>query len=133
MSPVEIMTSESQERMLAIVEPASLEQVVEICEQFEIRASVVGRVVAAPSDGSPGVLRVRAGADGEILGEIPARSLADGAPRYRRPLAPPAGLEHSPPARARCTPCRAKILARTCSSSATTRPSSSASTTISSS
>src|SRR5271166_2805369 len=39
MSPVEIMTSESQERMLAIVEPGALDQVVAICEKFEIRAS----------------------------------------------------------------------------------------------
>jgi len=93
MSPVEIMTSESQERMLAIVEPAGLSRVIDICEKFEIRASVVGRVVAAPPDGSPGLLRVRSGRDGEILAEVPATSLADGAPRYLRPLAPPLDLE----------------------------------------
>ncbi len=93
MSPVEIMTSESQERMLAIVEPGDLERVVAICDKFEIRASVVGRVVAAPPGGAPGLLRVRSGADGAILAEVPAASLADGAPRYDRLLAPPEGLE----------------------------------------
>ena len=58
MSPVEIMTSESQERMLAIVEPGNLAAVTAICDKFEIRASVVGHVVAAPPDGGPGRLRV---------------------------------------------------------------------------
>ena len=89
MSPVEIMTSESQERMLAIVEPGNLAAVTAICDKFEIRASVVGHVVAAPPDGRPGRLRVRAGAGGEVLGEVTASSLADDAPRYDRPLAPP--------------------------------------------
>ena len=93
MSPVEIMTSESQERMLAIVEPASLARLTEICDKFEIRASVVGRVAAAQPGGGPGLLRVRAGAGGEILGEVPAASLADEGPRYHRPLAPPHDLE----------------------------------------
>jgi phosphoribosylformylglycinamidine synthase len=93
MSPAEIMTSESQERMLAIVEPGALAQVVEICDKFEIRANVVGRVVAAPAGGAPGLLRVRAGLEGEVLAEVPAAYLADGAPRYERPLAPPDDLE----------------------------------------
>ena len=93
MSPVEIMTSESQERMLAIVEPGNLAAVTAICDKFEIRASVVGHVVAAPPDGGPGRLRVRAGAGGEVLGEVTASSLADDAPRYQRPLAPPPDLE----------------------------------------
>ena len=43
MQPFEIMTSESQERMLAIVEPDNLEQVFEICRKWEIRSSVVGK------------------------------------------------------------------------------------------
>ena len=93
MSPVEIMTSESQERMLAIVEPGNLAAVTTICDKFEIRASVVGHVVPAPPDGGPGRLRVRAGAGGEVLGEVTASSLADDAPRYERPLAPPPDLE----------------------------------------
>ncbi|MGO9150822.1 MAG: phosphoribosylformylglycinamidine synthase subunit PurL, partial [Acidimicrobiales bacterium] len=93
MTPVEIMTSESQERMLAIVEPPSLPRVLEICERYEIRAAVVGRVAPAPLDGSPPPLRIRDGLDGPVLAEVPALSLADGAPRYDRPLAPPADLD----------------------------------------
>ena len=53
---------------------------------------MVGRVVPAPPGGE-GLLRIRAGAEGEVLGEVSASSLADGAPRYDRPLAPPADLE----------------------------------------
>src|SRR5213592_2541968 len=44
MSAVEAMTSESQERMLAIVEPAHLPAVLALARRWEIRATVVGRV-----------------------------------------------------------------------------------------
>ena len=44
MNAVEVMTSESQERMLAIVRPEDLEEVLSLCRQWDIRASVVGRV-----------------------------------------------------------------------------------------
>ena len=43
MEPFEIMTSESQERMLAIVNPENLEKVLLISEKWEIRSSVVGK------------------------------------------------------------------------------------------
>ena len=44
MNAVEVLTSESQERMLAIVEPAQLDAVLELARRWEIRATVVGRV-----------------------------------------------------------------------------------------
>ena len=44
MTPVEVMTSESQERMLAIVRPDDLDEVLALCDRWEITASVVGRV-----------------------------------------------------------------------------------------
>ena len=44
MEPFEVMTSESQERMLAIVEPGDLDEVLAICERWEVNAAVVGRV-----------------------------------------------------------------------------------------
>ncbi|MGH8994304.1 MAG: AIR synthase-related protein, partial [Acidimicrobiia bacterium] len=44
MTPVEVMTSESQERMLAIVRPDDLDEVLSLCRRWEIRATEVGRV-----------------------------------------------------------------------------------------
>ncbi len=83
MEPFEIMTSESQERMLAIVEPDNLEQVFAICRKWEIRSSVVGKVTPT------GALRIVDDFDGEVLGEVPASSLHEDAPLYQRPMAEP--------------------------------------------
>jgi phosphoribosylformylglycinamidine synthase len=44
LEPFEIMTSESQERMLAVVEPADVDEVLALCRRWEVRAQVVGRV-----------------------------------------------------------------------------------------
>ena len=87
MHPYEIMTSESQERMLAIVTPDNLEQVTEISKKWEIRSSVVGKVTEG------GLLRIMDGLNGTVLGEVPAISLHEDAPLYERPLAPPDDLE----------------------------------------
>ncbi|HUY43630.1 MAG TPA: phosphoribosylformylglycinamidine synthase subunit PurL, partial [Acidimicrobiales bacterium] len=96
MAPYEIMTSESQERMLAIITPERFEAVQEVCDRWEVRCAVVGRVVEplALEDGSTlGMLRVRDGFDGEILAEVPAASLADEAPLYDRERRRPANLD----------------------------------------
>jgi phosphoribosylformylglycinamidine synthase II len=83
MEPFEVMTSESQERMLAIVEPEKLGQLKEVCDRWEVRATVVGKVTTT------GRLRVLAGWDGEVLADVPAASLHEGAPIYERPMCPP--------------------------------------------
>ena len=91
MTPVEIMTSESQERMLAIVEPRALDLVLQRCAHHEVRATVIGSVTS-PGDDGVGMLVVRDGAakEGALKANVPAASLADEAPLYRRPLrAPP--------------------------------------------
>lgn len=96
MQAFEIMTSESQERMLAIVTPQDWPEVAEVCAKWEVRASVVGHVVepTVQADGSTvGYLRVREGFDGPILAEVPATSLADDAPLYDRPRQRPANLD----------------------------------------
>jgi phosphoribosylformylglycinamidine synthase II len=88
MQPFEIMTSESQERMLAIITPESWDAVAELCAKWEVRARVVGHVVEPERDdggNAVGMLRVRRGFDGEILAQVPAASLADQAPLYDRP------------------------------------------------
>ena len=88
MEPHEIMTSESQERMLAIIEPEHLERVLEICKRWEVLATVVGKVTASKA------LRILDGLDGNVLADIPAVALHDGAPLYDRVSEPadPPGL-----------------------------------------
>jgi len=81
----EVMTSESQERMLAIVEPDGLERVLAICERWEVAATVIGRVTGG------GSLRILDGFDGEVLAEVPAASLHEDAPLYDRPRTAPDG------------------------------------------
>src|SRR5579872_2957329 len=87
MTAWEIMTSESQERMLAIVTPGSLERVLEVCRRWEVRASVVGRVT--PS----GRLRILDGWEGDVLADVPASTLHEDAPLYNRPMSRPANLD----------------------------------------
>jgi phosphoribosylformylglycinamidine synthase len=95
MAPFEIMTSESQERMLAIITPENWPALAELCAKWEVRANIVGRVVEAEiHDGrAVGMLRVRRGFDGEVLAQVPAASLAEEAPLYDRPRRRPAGLD----------------------------------------
>ena len=83
MEPFEVMTSESQERMLAIVEPDGVDRVLELCAKWEVQASVVGKVVEG------GALRILDGWEGEELANIPASSLHDDAPLYDRPMEEP--------------------------------------------
>jgi phosphoribosylformylglycinamidine synthase len=82
MQAFEVMTSESQERMLAIVRPDDLDAVTELCRRWEVRASVVGRV------NTSGRLRIFEG--GEVVADVPAASLHEDAPLYHRPCVMPA-------------------------------------------
>jgi phosphoribosylformylglycinamidine synthase II len=84
MKPWEIVISESQERMLAIVEPTDAEEVLRVVERFELDAAVIGRVTGH------GDLRILH--EGEVCGSVPARYLAD-APVYEREVIAPAYLE----------------------------------------
>jgi phosphoribosylformylglycinamidine synthase subunit PurL len=77
----EVLVSESQERMLALVDPARLPDVLEVCRRWGILAGVLGEMTTG------GSLRVRF--RGEVVAEVPAASLADDGPVYSRPLVPP--------------------------------------------
>jgi phosphoribosylformylglycinamidine synthase subunit PurL len=104
MEPWEVMTSESQERMLAIVTPESWPDVAAICAKWEVRATVIGTVTAPDPDGG-GRLRIRDGMDGPVLADVPAASLSDDAPLYDRPRQAPAraaATPLAPPAAAEC-------------------------------
>jgi phosphoribosylformylglycinamidine synthase len=85
MEDFEILTSESQERMLAIVTPEDLASVESICERWGLSSAVIGKVTAEG--------QVRARLRAEVVAEVPARSLADEGPEYSRPMAPPAYLD----------------------------------------
>jgi phosphoribosylformylglycinamidine synthase len=96
MAPYEIMTSESQERMLAIITPENLEAVQALCEKWEVRASIVGHVVepvVGPDGVARAMLRIRDGFEGEILADVPASALADDAPLYDRARERPENLD----------------------------------------
>jgi phosphoribosylformylglycinamidine synthase subunit PurL len=74
MEPWEIMISESQERMVAVVRDQMLDGVREVCARWELPCTVIGEV----TDGG----RLRAYVDGEVVGDIPARTLTEECPRY---------------------------------------------------
>jgi phosphoribosylformylglycinamidine synthase II len=90
----EIMISESQERMVAVVRPEKLAAVQEVCERWELACAPIGAVTDTGE--------LRAFYEDELAGAIPAELLTDEAPRYdvaRRPRAqaPPAAPPEGPP------------------------------------
>jgi phosphoribosylformylglycinamidine synthase II len=90
MEPFEIMVSESQERMLCVIEPQRVPDVLAVCERWEILATRIGEVTAPGEDGT-GVFRIRRG---EItVGELPVALLVDDCPLYDlHPEAPTAPI-----------------------------------------
>jgi phosphoribosylformylglycinamidine synthase len=88
MEPWEVMISESQERMLCIVEPARLDDVTDVCERWDLDVTVIGEVTDST------MLRVYW--HGERVADIPARRLADEAPVVRTPSVRPAYLVDEP-------------------------------------
>jgi phosphoribosylformylglycinamidine synthase subunit PurL len=82
MTPYEIMLSESQERMLMVVEKGREREVEAIFEKWDLHAVNIGEVTG------DGRLRVRDA--GDIAVEIPNRALTDEAPVYDRPTERPA-------------------------------------------
>ncbi len=85
MTPYELMLSESQERMLVVARRGSEERVRKVFEKWDLDAAVIGRVTEG------GQLRVLD--HGRPVAEVPATALADGAPAYRRPIAPPEEID----------------------------------------
>src|SRR5690606_28023313 len=85
MSAAELLMSESQERMMAFVEPSKVDDVLAVARHWEIDAAVIGEVR------SGGTLRVTHG--DEVVAEVPAASLSEAAPVYHRPLGEPQWME----------------------------------------
>ncbi len=81
LSPEEILMSESQERMMAVVEPQHLDAFMEICQKWDVEAVVVGEV----TDGDRLVIDWH----GETIVDVPPRTVAHDGPVYERPVERP--------------------------------------------
>ena len=82
LSPEEILMSESQERMCAIVEPSKIDRFLEICKKWDVTVTVIGEV----TDGN----HLEITWNGELIVDVPPRTVAHDGPVYQRPLAEPA-------------------------------------------
>ena len=85
LGPAEILMSESQERMMAVVEPANVGRFAEVCARWGVLATVIGEVT--------GTGRLEMTWRGEQVVDIPPASAADEGPVYRRPIQRPPGQD----------------------------------------
>jgi phosphoribosylformylglycinamidine synthase II len=81
LSPEEILMSESQERMMAIVEPTDIDAFMAICEKWDVEAVVIGEVTDTG--------RLSITWHGEQVVDVPPASVAHDGPTYHRPFARP--------------------------------------------
>ncbi len=91
MEPFEIMVSESQERMLCVVAPERVDEVLEVCARWEVNATPIGEVTDTRR------LRVLAGE--RVVGDIPVGALVDECPAYDLEPAEPARALYPAPER----------------------------------
>jgi phosphoribosylformylglycinamidine synthase subunit PurL len=91
MEPFEVMVSESQERMLCVVEPANVDAVIALCEKWEVGGAAIGTVTDSG--------RVRVLCEGELAGDMPVRALVDDCPLYDLQAQKPAEPVYEPPPR----------------------------------
>ncbi|WP_445259118.1 phosphoribosylformylglycinamidine synthase subunit PurL [Nocardioides aurantiacus] len=81
LAPEEILMSESQERMMAVVEPADVDRFLEVCAKWDVEATVVGEVT--------GEGRLVIDWHGETVVDVDPRTVAHEGPVYERPYARP--------------------------------------------
>ncbi|HPE13558.1 MAG: phosphoribosylformylglycinamidine synthase subunit PurL [Actinobacteria bacterium] len=84
LSPEEILMSESQERMCAVVTPENREAFMAICDKWAVTATVIGEVTSGD--------RLTIEWHGETVVDVPPRTVAHDGPVYHRPLTEPAAL-----------------------------------------
>jgi len=85
LSPEEILMSESQERMCAIVEPSKIARFLEICAKWDVTVTVIGEV----TDGK----HLEITWNGELIVDVPPRTVAHDGPVYNRPMAQPTYID----------------------------------------
>ncbi len=83
MEPFEIMVSESQERMLGVVEPAKVDDVLALCRKWQTDAAEIGAITDSG--------RIRVLRNDEVVGDMPVEALVDGCPLYDLSPAEPDG------------------------------------------
>lgn len=81
MTPAEVLSSESQERMCAVVTPENVDAFMAVCRKWDVLATVIGEV----TDGD----RLRITWHGETVVDVPPRTVAHEGPVYQRPVARP--------------------------------------------
>ena len=81
MTPAEVLSSESQERMCAVVAPENVDAFMAVCRKWEVLATVIGEV----TDGD----RLQITWNGETVVDVPPRTVAHEGPVYERPVARP--------------------------------------------
>ena len=85
LAPEEILMSESQERMMAVVAPADVARFLAVCARWDVEATVVGEVDDTG--------RLTIDWHGERVVDVPPRSVAHDGPTYQRPFHRPAGQD----------------------------------------
>jgi phosphoribosylformylglycinamidine synthase II len=85
LAPEEILMSESQERMMAVVRPEDLPAFIGITSRWDVEATVLGEVTDSE--------RLVVLWHGETIVDVPPRSVAHDGPVYNRPLARPSTLD----------------------------------------
>jgi phosphoribosylformylglycinamidine synthase subunit PurL len=83
--PEEILMSESQERMCAVVEPAKLQRFLEICTKWGVTATAIGEVTDTG--------RLEISWRGESIVDVPPRTVAHDGPVYDRPIRRPSDVD----------------------------------------
>ncbi|MGE5636818.1 MAG: phosphoribosylformylglycinamidine synthase subunit PurL, partial [Nocardioidaceae bacterium] len=91
MEPFEVMVSESQERMLCVVEPQRLAELRAVCGRWEVRATPIGEVIEER--------RLRVLDAGELVGDMPVDALVDDSPLYELAPEPPTAPVYPQPRR----------------------------------
>ncbi|UYP19587.1 phosphoribosylformylglycinamidine synthase subunit PurL [Rhodococcus sp. Z13] len=81
MTPAEVLSSESQERMCAVVTPDNVDAFMEVCKKWDVLATVIGEV----TDGDRLVIDWH----GETVVDVPPRTVAHEGPVYERPVQRP--------------------------------------------
>lgn len=81
LAPEEILMSESQERMMAVVEPGDVDAFMAICAKWDVEAVAIGEVTDSG--------RLEITWHGEVVVDVPPRTVAHDGPVYERPFARP--------------------------------------------